>query len=97
MLAYKLRRKGSCLVKVDRWFPSSKTCSCCGHVLESLELTDRTYTCPACGKVIGRDENAAINICREGKRLFPGYMKELILEEQKAAGKTKRKGCHKAA
>lgn len=45
ILAYKLQRKGSCLVKVNRWFPSSKTCSCCGHVLDSLELSDRTYTC----------------------------------------------------
>ena len=93
MLAYKLRRKGSCLVKVDRWFPSSKTCSCCGHVLDSLELSDRTYTCPACGIVMDRDVNAAVNICEEGKRIFPDYLKKVLLEEQKS----KRKSRHKAA
>ena len=97
MLAYKLRRKGSCLVKVDRWFPSSKTCSCCGHILDSLGLSDRTYTCPACGSTMDRDVNAAVNICEEGKRIFPDYLKKILQEEQEAAGKTKRKGRRKAA
>ena len=97
MLAYKLRRKGSCLVKVDRWFPSSKTCSCCGHVLESLELSDRTYVCPACGNTMDRDENAAVNICEEGKRIFPDYLKKILQEEQEASDKAKRKGRQKAA
>ena len=96
MLAYKLRRKGSCLVKVDWWFPSSKTCSCCGHVIDSLGLSDRTYTCPACGSTMDRDVNAAVNICKEGKRIFPDYLKK-ILREQEATGKTKRKGRRKAA
>lgn len=93
MLAYKLQRKGSCLVKVDRCFPSSKTCSCCGHVLDSLELSDRTYTCPVCGMTMDRDVNAAVNIREEGKRIFPDYLNKVLLEEQKA----KRKGRHKAA
>ena len=97
MLAYKLRRKGSCLVKVDRWFPSSKTCSCCGHVLESLELSDRTYVCPACGNTMDRDVNAAVNICEEGKRIFTDYLKKILQEEQEAADKAKRKGRQKAA
>ena len=97
MLAYKLRRKGSCLVKVDRWFPSSKTCSCCGHVLDSLELSDRTYTCPVCGMVMDRDVNAAVNICEEGKRIFPDYLRKILQEEKTAAGKTKREGRRKAA
>ena len=97
MLAYKLQRKGSCLVKVDRWFPSSKTCSRCGHVLDSLELSDRTYTCPVCGMAMDRDENAAVNICEEGKRIFPDYLKKILQEKQAAADKTKRKGRRKAA
>lgn len=80
MLAYKLRRKGSCLVKVNRWFPSSRTCSCCGHVLDSLELSDRTYICPACGNTMDRDVNAAVNICEEGKRIFPNYLKKILQE-----------------
>ena len=97
MLAYKLRGKGSCLVKVDRWFPSSKTCSCCGYVLDSLELSDRTYTCPVCGMTMDRDVNAAVNICEEGKRIFPDYLKKILQEGQKTAGKVKRKGHRKAA
>ena len=97
MLAYKLRRKGSCLVKVDRWFPSSKTCSCCRHALDTLELSDRTYVCPACGNTMDRDENAAANICEEGKRIFPDYLKKILQEEQEAADKAKRKGRQKAA
>lgn len=97
MLAYKLQRKGSCLVKVNRWFPSFKTCSCCGYVLDSLELSDRTYTCPVCGMTMDRDVNAAVNICEEGKRIFPDYLKKIILAGQKTAGKVKRKGHRKAA
>lgn len=99
MLAYKLRRKGSCLVKVGRWYPSSKTCSCCGHVLEGLKLSERTYVCPCCGMVMDRDHNAAVNIREEGKRIFLEYLKELILSEQAAAERAmkRKKGCHRAA
>ena len=51
---------------IDTWFPSSKTCSACGHVLEKLKLSTRKWTCPHCGKVHDRDINAAINIKRQG-------------------------------
>ena len=44
-----------------------------------------------------RDENAAVNICEEGKRIFPDYLKKILQEKQAAAGKTKRKGRRKAA
>ena len=47
---------------IDRWYPSSKTCSSCGHVLENLDLSVRKWRCPSCEKVNGRDENAARNI-----------------------------------
>ena len=47
---------------VDRFFPSSKRCSRCGHIHKDLKLSDRTFCCPDCGLVIDRDENAAINI-----------------------------------
>lgn len=53
---------------IDRWFPSSKTCSCCGYIKEDLQLSDRTYICPHCGLVIDRDYNASINILIEGKK-----------------------------
>ncbi len=47
---------------IDRWYPSSKTCSNCGHILESLDLSVREWRCPSCQNTNDRDENAAINI-----------------------------------
>ena len=67
-LAYKMERAGKKLVRIDRWYPSSKTCSCCGNIKEDLQLSDRIYEC-ACGNRMDRDQNAAINICREGIRI----------------------------
>lgn len=63
-LAYKTAWYGSELVVADRWFPSSKTCSGCGHVNADLTLADRIYRCESCGLVIDRDVNAAINLAR---------------------------------
>ena len=68
MLSYKLEERGKELVKVDRFFPSSKRCSSCGRIKESLALSDRIYRCE-CGNIIDRDENAAINIRLEAMRL----------------------------
>lgn len=62
MLEYKCCAKGDTLVIADRWFPSSKTCSACGHVNDDLTLSDRTYVCPECGLRIDRDLNAAVNL-----------------------------------
>lgn len=70
MLTYKCERKGKKLVKVDRWFPSSKTCCKCGHIHKELVLTDRTYICPKCGNIMDRDEQAAKNILKEARRLI---------------------------
>ena len=84
MLAYKLEQKGSCLVKVDRWFASTKTCSHCGRV-QKINLDERTYVCEECEFTIDRDWNAAINIREEGKRIFLNYFKTLIEEKQAAA------------
>ena len=63
---YKLKRRGGRLVKIDRWFPSSKTCSACGAIHEGLTLADRSWLCTACGTLHDRDENAAENIRRQG-------------------------------
>ncbi|MEV2909937.1 transposase, partial [Paenibacillus larvae] len=68
-LQYKLEEQGKKLIKIDKWFPSSKTCSCCGRKKESLSLSDRTFRCE-CGFVVNRDWNAAVNIKREGLRLL---------------------------
>lgn len=69
LLEYKLKERGKHLVKVDKWFPSSQTCSCCGNV-KKIPLSERTYKCEHCGTVIDRDFNAAINIKNEGLRLL---------------------------
>ncbi|HEU5027640.1 MAG TPA: IS607 family element RNA-guided endonuclease TnpB [Spirillospora sp.] len=62
MLEYKTGWRGGRLVVADRWFPSSKTCSGCGRREPSLSLSERTFRCEACGLVLGRDVNAAINL-----------------------------------
>ena len=48
--------------EADRWYPSSKACSCCKNIKKDLKLSDRTYTCNVCGLVIDRDKNASINL-----------------------------------
>ena len=58
-------------IMVDRFFPSSKRCSNCGFVKASLELSERTYKCEACGLVIDRDFNASLNLMQAGK-VIPG-------------------------
>lgn len=63
-LDYKCKLYGSKLIVIDRWFGSSKTCSNCGCVKESLSLAERTYYCGECNFSIDRDLNAAINIER---------------------------------
>ncbi|HLP91133.1 MAG TPA: transposase [Nostocaceae cyanobacterium] len=66
ILEWVAKKKGKQVIYIDRWYPSSKTCSHCGHVLESLDLSVREWRCPSCQKVNGRDENAAINISMVG-------------------------------
>jgi putative transposase len=65
-LEYKARWFGRTLVKIDRWYPSSKRCNHCGHVLDSLTLDERFWTCPACSTLHDRDSNAARNVLAEG-------------------------------
>jgi putative transposase len=63
-LTYKCQLYGSKLIVVDRWFPSSKTCSNCGTKKETLTLNERVFECGHCGFVIDRDLNAAINLSK---------------------------------
>ena len=65
-LQYKLEEQGKLFVKIDKWFPSSKTCRFCGSINSDLSLEDRTWICPSCGEIIDRDTNAAINILNQG-------------------------------
>ena len=68
MLEYKLSDRGKYFIKVDKWYPSSQICSCCGNQ-KKITLADRIYKC-SCGLEIDRDYNAAINIKNEGLRLL---------------------------
>lgn len=61
-IEYKAKLNGIEFVKVDKFFPSSKTCSCCGNIKKDLKLSDRTYKCDKCGLKIDRDYNASINL-----------------------------------
>lgn len=65
-----LRYKCNNFIEVDRFFPSSKTCSNCGSVNAELTLADRTYHCPSCGCTINRDMNAALNLLKEGLMIY---------------------------
>ena len=98
-LAYKAEWNGIELIKADRFFPSSKTCSKCGNIKEDLSLADRTYDCGACGEVIDRDLNAALNLknlagsspvsaCRPGSsgRTSKRPTKLLVGQEPKSVG-----------
>lgn len=61
-IEYKAQQLGVVVVKADRFYPSSKTCSSCGHVKTKLALSERTYKCECCGLVLDRDLNAAVNL-----------------------------------
>ena len=67
MIEEKAERYGKTVVKIDRWFPSSKTCSDCGYIVEKLPLSVREWTCPECGTTHDRDANAAANILAVGQ------------------------------
>jgi putative transposase len=66
MLEYKCNWYGKTLIKIDRFFPSSKTCSNCGHKEDKMPLNIREWNCPNCGSKHDRDLNAAINILKKG-------------------------------
>jgi putative transposase len=68
-LEYKARWNNTRLVVIDRWYPSSKTCSSCGFINQQLELKDRSWVCEGCQVEHDRDWNASINIRAEGLRL----------------------------
>ena len=65
-MKYKCEKFGIEFIQVERFYPSSKTCSCCSHIKKDLKLSDRTYKCE-CGLGIDRDLNASINLANFGK------------------------------
>ncbi|QAA32367.1 RNA-guided endonuclease InsQ/TnpB family protein [Clostridium manihotivorum] len=67
ILEYKSKFNGIEFVKADRFYPSSKTCSCCGVIKKDLKLKDRVFVCPSCNARMDRDKNASINLSRYKK------------------------------
>ena len=76
-LVYIASKKGVKITLIDKWYPSSKTCSVCGAVNEALNLRDRTWQCPSCHTQLDRDRNAAINIFRVGASTHEGEVVRL--------------------
>ena len=70
MLEYKCEWNEKTLIKVDRFFPSSKTCNNCNYINQDLKLKTRTWKCPSCKKVLDRDLNASKNILKEGLKII---------------------------
>ena len=89
-LSYKLERKGSVLVKVDRWYASTKTCHVCGRKEQDIDLGTREWTCPVCGTRHQRDKNAAKNIEAEGRRIFSVFYAEWLEKDKKAREKAEK-------
>ena len=80
MLIYKSKWYGREIIEIDRFYPSSKLCSCCGEKNNNLELKDREWTCKECGTTNDRDYNAAINILKEGMRLYKSLVGHRLSE-----------------
>ena len=72
MLAYKADWNDKTVVKIDRFFPSSKTCNVCNYIKQDLTLKNRTWTCPNCKTIHDRDHNASINIENQGLKILSG-------------------------
>jgi putative transposase len=70
LLAYKAEWNGKKIIKIDRFFPSSKTCNCCGYINQNLKLSMREWTCPSCDTKLDRDLNASKNILNEGYKII---------------------------
>ena len=87
-LAYKSEWYGSTLVVADRFFPSSKLCSGCGTIKDTLGLSERVYDCHLCGLSLERDENAAVNLRRLGLAVLPVDRREVTPVERKALALT---------
>lgn len=77
-LNYKLFKRGKKLIKINKWFPSSKMCHVCGCINEELKLSDRDWRCE-CGEVLNRDQNAAINILYVGLNQFTQNFSYVII------------------
>ena len=90
-LSYKLERKGSVLVKVGRFFASTKTCNVCGEKNPAIVLGVDEWICPHCGTHHLRDDNAAVNIREEGKKIFSSFYSQWLEEEEKTKERAEKR------
>jgi putative transposase len=79
-LEYKSNWYGRTFHKIDRWYPSSKTCNCCGHKMDTMTLDIREWTCTNCGTHHDRDLNAAKNILDQGLRDLYGFTSDELAD-----------------
>jgi putative transposase len=84
LMIEKAEKRGAEIIKVDRWFASSKLCSVCGYKHDKLELKDRVWTCEKCESLHDRDFNASVNILNEGLRIkeLKTVSKDAFLKEK---------------
>jgi len=82
MLEYKANWNDKTIVKIDRFFPSSKTCNVCNHINQDLTLKDREWTCKSCGENHNRDFNASINIKKQGLKILSGSGTESDIKQK---------------
>ena len=79
-LKYQAKKRIRAVLKINRWTPSTKCCSVCGHKKDTLTLADRNWTCPECHTHLDRDQNAAMNILKEGVASFGlGVVRPIVL------------------
>jgi putative transposase len=90
MLEHKAQAAGKTVVRIDRWYPSSKICSTCGYRLAMLALSVRNWTCPKCGAAHDRDENAAKNLLAVGKTVIAHGEGVSVVATKVAAANSRR-------
>ena len=79
-LKHQSKKRIKSVLQIDKWTPSTKSCSICNHKNETLTLADRHWTCPSCHTYLDRDQNAAINILKEGVASFGlGVVSPIVL------------------
>ncbi len=83
-LEYKAKWNNRKLIKIDRWFPSSKTCNLCNFIKQDLSLKDRRWICPNCNTVLDRDLNASKNILKQGLKILSDSGAESDLKQKSA-------------
>jgi putative transposase len=84
MLEYKANWNDKTVVKIDRYFPSSKTCNVCNYINQDLTLDIREWTCPDCNTVHDRDYNASLNILKQGLNILSGSGIESDIKQKRS-------------